>query len=190
MTPGRRGRRRDMANGTVVRMLGAAAAIAMAVAACTPRAPASPARAPAPAPGAARAADPDQCPVTIANGNGPPGERPSADFHGNGRLWTTLPPDGIDRGGNPEADGSTSQKYPWWTVGTEGGLSIEGRRLDAAAPTPLRARVNSGEPETPFAEVPGGRFWSSASYFPTAGCWQVTARVGATSLTFVVFMPD
>jgi hypothetical protein len=54
----------------------------------------------------------------------------------------------------------------------------------------LRARTNRGWPETPFAEVRGGRFWSSAVYFPTEGCWRVTGRVGATSLTFVVFMPN
>jgi hypothetical protein len=128
--------------------------------------------------------------VTIANGHGPPGERPSSYHHGNGVLWTDLLPHGIDRGGSPEPDGSTSQKYPWWTVGTEGGLTIEGRRLDAAVASPLRARINPGVPETPFAEVPGGRFWSSGIYFPTAGCWQVTGRVGSTRLTFVVFMAN
>jgi hypothetical protein len=138
-----------------------------------------------PAPATSR---PGPCPVTIANGVGPPGEDPSSSYHGNGALWTGLPDDGIDRGGTPEPDGSTSQKYPWWTVGTEGDLAIEGHRLDAAAPSPLRARINRGWPETPFAEVRGGRFWSSAVYFPTEGCWQVTGRVGATSLTFVVLM--
>jgi hypothetical protein len=181
-----------MANRTIVRILGVAAAVAMATAGCTARTPAAPVPAPAPTstPMAIPAPDSDRCPVTIANGNGPPGERPSPDFHGNGKLWTALPPNGIDRGGTPEPDGSTSQKYPWWTVGTEGGIAIAGRRLDAPAPTPLRARVNSGEPATPFAEVPGGRFWSSGLSFPTAGCWQVTARVGATSLTFVVLVPN
>jgi hypothetical protein len=129
-----------------------------------------------------------RCPVTIGNSDGPPGENPSASYFGNGALWTILPDDGIDRGGTPQPDGSTGQKYPWWTVGTEGGLTIEGRRLDAAAPSPLRARTNRGWPERPFAEVRGGRSWSSAVYFPTEGCWRVTGRVGATSLTFVVFM--
>jgi hypothetical protein len=128
--------------------------------------------------------------VTIANAKAPPGERPSSLHHGNSALWTVLPPAGIDRGGTPEPDGSTSQKYPWWTVGTEGELAIEGRRLDTAAASPLRARVNSGEPDTPFATVPGGRFWSSAISFPTEGCWQVTGHVGSTSLTVVVFMAE
>jgi hypothetical protein len=57
---------------------------------------------------------------------------------------------------------------------------------------PLRAEINGGMPETLFAEVAGGRFWSSGIYFPTEGCWQVTGRVGGTSLTFVVLVakPD
>lgn len=144
---------------------------------------------PAPAAAPVTTSGPGRCPVTIGNGDGPPGERPSANHFGNGALWTVLPDDGIDRGGTPEPDGSTSQKYPWWTVGTTGGLTIEGHRLDAAAPSPLRAWTSRGWPQTPFAEVRDGRFWSSAVYFPTEGCWRVTGRVGATSLTFVVLMP-
>jgi hypothetical protein len=58
--------------------------------------------------------------------------------HGNGALWTVLPPDGIDTGGTPEPDGSTSKMYPWWTVGTTGELTIQGRWVDASA-APLRA---------------------------------------------------
>jgi hypothetical protein len=160
----------------------AVAALVLGVVGCG-RQPQAPVAAPA-------TSGPGRCPVTIANGDGPPGEDPSSSYHGNGALWTGLPDDGIDRGGTFEPDGSTSQKYPWWTVGTEGDLAIEGHRLDAAAPSPLRARINRGWPETPFAEVRGGRFWSSAVYFPTEGCWQVTGRVGATSLTFVVLMAN
>ncbi len=72
-------------------------------------------------------------------------------------------------------------------MGTTGELTIQGRRVDASV-APLRARINSGVPETAFAEVAGGRFWASGSSFPTEGCWQVTGRVRRTSLTFVVFM--
>lgn len=128
---------------------------------------------------------PSGCAVTIANGRGPPGEASSPNHHGTGALWTVLPPDGIDKGGDAEPDGSTSQKYPWWTVGTTGQFTINGRRLDTPAP-PLRARTNSGTPETGFAEVADGRFWASSINFPTEGCWQVTATVGHASLTFVV----
>jgi hypothetical protein len=127
--------------------------------------------------------------VTVANGSGPPGEWRSPQHHGKGRLWTELAPDGIDRGGTPQPDGSTGQKYPWWTVGTTGDLTIQGRRVDASAP-PLRALINSGVPQNAFAEVPGGRFWASYLLFPTKGCWRVIGRVGRTSLTFVVFVAE
>jgi hypothetical protein len=193
-----------MATRTGTWTLALAAALAVVVVGCSRQPQATPTPAPtsqpvaAPAAGLMRGADAaaadrvlrqrvEKCPVTIANGNGPPGEGSSPDYHGNGALWTALPPGGIDKGGTPEPDGSTSQKYPWWTVGTTGELTIQGRRVDAPAP-PLRARWGSGAPETPFAEVAGGRFWSSGIYFPTQGCWQVTGRVGHTSLTFVVLM--
>jgi hypothetical protein len=179
-----------MVSRTVVRMLVVAGTLALLVVGCSGRTPAPPTPPPEPHPVAAPAADVKRCPVTVANGKEPPGERPSSLHHGNGALWTVLQPAGIDRGGTPEPDGSTSQKYPWWTVGTEGDLAIEGHRLDTAVASPLRARVNSGLPDTPFAAVPGGSFWSSGVSFPTEGCWQVTGRVGAASLTFVVFMAN
>jgi hypothetical protein len=175
-----------MATRTGTRTLALAAALAVVVVGCSRQPQDTPTPMPTSQPVAAPAG-PKRCPVTIANGNGPPGEYPSPDYHGNGALWTALPPGGIDKGGTPEPDGSTSQKYPWWTVGTTGELTIRGRRVDAPAP-PLRARIGSGTPETGFAEVAGGRFWASGIYFPTKGCWQVTGRVGPTSLTFVVFM--
>jgi hypothetical protein len=181
-----------MTSRTGMRTLALAAMLAAVVVGCSRQPQATPTPAPTSQPVVAPAADPKRCPVTIANGNGPPGERPSPQHHGNGALWTALPPDGIDKGGTPEPDGTTSQKYPWWTVETTGEfteLTIQGRRVDAPAP-PLRARINSGVPETPFAEIAGGRFWSSGISFPTKGCWQVTGRVGGTSLTFVVFMAN
>jgi hypothetical protein len=179
-----------MVSRTVVRMLVVAGTLALLVGSCSGRTSAPPTPPSAAQQVAARLAAAKHCPVTIANGKTPPGERRSSLNHGDGSLWTVLPPGGIDRGGTPEPDGSTSQKYPWWTVGTEGGLTIEGHRLDTAVAAPLRARVNSGLPDTPFAAVPGGSFWSSGVSFPTAGCWQVTGRVGAASLTFVVFMAN
>jgi hypothetical protein len=154
-----------MASRTGTRILALAAVLAAVVVGCSWQPQATPTPAPTAQPVVAPAADPKRCPVTIANGNGPPGERPSPHYHGNGALWTALPPNGIDNGGTPEPDGSTSQKYPWWTVDATGEfteLTIQGRRVDAPAP-PLRARINSGVPETPFAEIAGGRFGPAGS---------------------------
>ena len=176
-----------MAARTRTRTLTLAAALVAMVVGCSKQPQAAPAPALTSHPGAIpRQQTPSGCAVTIPEGNGPPGEEPSSKFHRAGALWTVLPADGVDRGGQAEPDGSTSQKYPWWTVGTTGQLTIQGRRLDAPAPA-LRAWVNSGAPESGFAEVPDGRFWASSINFPTEGCWQVTGTVGDASLAFVVF---
>jgi hypothetical protein len=175
-----------MAAGTGTQALTLAAALAVVVVGCSQQPQATPTPAPTSRPAAVpRHQTPNGCQVTTANGNGPPGEGSDPSFHGTGALWTILPPDGIETGGRPAPDGTTSQKYPWWTVGTTGELTIQGRRVDAPAP-PLRARVNSGAPESGFAEVADGRFWASSIYFPTEGCWRITGTVGRTSLTFVV----
>src|SRR6266508_4164195 len=134
-----------MATRTGTRTLALEAALAVVVVGCSRQSQATPTPAPASQPVAAPAAGPmrgadaaaadrvlrqrvEKCPVTIANGNGPPGEYPSPDDHGNGALWTGLPPGGIDQGGTPEPDGSTSQKYWWYTVGTTGELTIQVQR--------------------------------------------------------------
>jgi hypothetical protein len=135
------------------------------------------------------------CRVTIPNGSTPPGERPSAGFHGNGQLWTGLPPRGelIYSGGGQftagryvpsgqvglHADGSATDKFAWWGARSAGrDLSITGQRLDRPAPS-LRAHVGTG-----FTQAP--HFWPSYVTFPTSGCWRVTARSGRVTLTFQV----
>jgi len=123
------------------------------------------------------------CVVTPPNGNTPPGERRSPFHHGNGILWTALWPEGkvVFRPGGPGfvlADGSLSMKFPWWR-GVQGNLAIEGRRLDAPAP-PLRATIPESYGDTGFQ--------ATGIIFPTAGCWRVTGKVGAASLTFVTLV--
>jgi hypothetical protein len=135
-------------------------------------------------------AAPPKCAVTRPNGSElpdvsthhGPNDNPSDNStrYGNGKLWTTLWPNGTVefRPGGPgfvESDGSRSMKWPWWR-GVRGKLTIEGRRLDGAAP-PLRAHIPAGYGDTGFQ--------STALIFPTAGCWEVTGRVGDVSLTFV-----
>jgi hypothetical protein len=100
--------------------------------------------------------------------------------HGNGKLWTTLWPDGtvVFRPGDSGfvlPDGALSMKW-WWYRGVRGKLTIRGRRLDGTAP-PLRARIPGGYGDTGFQ--------STALIFPSEGCWEVTGEAGNTSLTFV-----
>lgn len=121
------------------------------------------------------------CPVTAPNGSQPPGEEADLDyFYGNGEIWTAFWPDGViiippDR---VEPDGSLSMKFPWWR-GVSGQLEITGRRLDAEAPA-LEADIPDGYGETGFQ--------ATALVFASPGCWEVTGKVGDSSLTFVTLV--
>ncbi len=118
------------------------------------------------------------CPVTAPNGNLPPGEIVESQYYlGNGELWTSLWPDGrvIMEEHNREADGSFSMKWGF-VRGVTGPLTVEGHRLDAEA-APLRVDIPEGYGDTGFQVT--------ALIFPTTGCWEVTAHVGESSLTFV-----
>jgi hypothetical protein len=57
-------------------------------------------------------------------------------------------------------------------------LTITGQRLDASAP-PLESHIPCCYPT---------RFQSSGLYFPTEGCWEVTARAADSELTFTVWV--
>ena len=131
------------------------------------------------------------CPVTEPNGSLPPGEQAvSADYLGNGSLWTVLPPNGrvvFEPGGAGEIrpDGSLAMKFPFWRgEGVTGELHITGQRLDAEAPA-LTAEIPDGYGQSGFQ--------ATGLVFPSAGCWQVTASVGEHELTFtteVIVQPD
>ncbi|MBL8063103.1 MAG: hypothetical protein JNK32_08805, partial [Anaerolineales bacterium] len=118
------------------------------------------------------------CPVTPPNGSLPPGESVESELYlGNGELWTALWPDGkvYMEAHNQEADGSFSMKWGFVRA-VAGPLTVEGRRLDAEA-EPLRAFINDSYGDSGLQIL--------ALIFPTTGCWEVTARVGESSLTFV-----
>jgi hypothetical protein len=132
------------------------------------------------APAAARLA---ACPVTTPNGRKPPGEQPSRQDHGNGTLWTGLPPDGRIVAGPPfvRPDGSMRIKFPWWGSGrADAELRITSTSLDPRGHV-ARSNVVPGQTRAPH-------FWASAIIFPTEGCWRVTARAGHAGLTFVVLV--
>lgn len=125
------------------------------------------------------------CPVTIANRSTPPGERPNHLQHGNGTLWTELWLEGkvLFRPGGPGQvlpDGSLSMKFPWWRgEGVRGVLTIQGRRLDATAPS-LSADIPEGYGDSGFQ--------ASGIIFPSEGCWEVTGKASNAELTFVTLV--
>ena len=141
------------------------------------------------APAPTRAAQPGRpapsrgdCPATPPNGNTPPGERPDSTDHGDGALWVALWPEGtVSIPTDPaQPNGALAMKSPWWRgPGVRGKLTITGRRLDAPAP-PLTANIPEGYGDTGFQ--------ATMIIFPTAGCWEVTGKAGAASLTFVALV--
>ncbi|MPZ24840.1 MAG: hypothetical protein GEU28_15230 [Dehalococcoidia bacterium] len=109
---------------------------------------------------------------------------PIADAHLENGMWVGLWPGGIvtfdpEGPGAIGADGSLAMKFWWWSPEPSSALEIEGRRLDASAP-PLRASVGD--------HYDGLAFLESALTFPTQGCWEVTGRVGDSTLRFVTLV--
>ena len=126
---------------------------------------------------ARRVAAVDPCPVTKPNGSSPPGPTFGAEFHGNGAIWVGAWPANVVLS-ESRADGSIAAKFGWWRAVT-GRLEIAGRRLDGPA-SPLTANVPDGYGDSGFQ--------SSLIVFPSAGCWEVTGRVGHAQLTFVTLV--
>jgi len=123
------------------------------------------------------------CPVTLPNGDRPPGQPRGMSWYGNGRLWAGLAPDGTRRVQRFDlaADGSIGDKLPWVTTPRSERPTITGQRIDETAP-PLRVLgVNRGS----FAGAADPSYMSAVS-FPTAGCWRLRARGGDVSLVYVV----
>ena len=120
-----------------------------------------------------------ECRPTHANGMTPPSEEASPLHHGDGLLYTNLWPDGevLADPAFVEPDGSIGMKWPWWRapgVGEAGDLVITGRELVTGAA--IRSAIPDGY---------GQRFQASGILFPDEGCYEVTARSGDASLTFI-----
>jgi hypothetical protein len=77
-----------------------------------------------------------------------------------------------------QSNGWIRAKVGWWTA--KGAPRIVGRRLDGGA-RPLRADVAQLSWTTA-----GRRFYPSILYFPSTGCWRLTAAAGGTSIDLVV----
>lgn len=115
----------------------------------------------------------DGCPVT----------KPtlSSGRYGSSRLWVTLPPAGILHvARNRPDDGLYGTKLAWVPDRDRNlVLTVSGRRLDGPGRMVVRG-VNWGYSSD------GRGSWASAVAFPSGGCWRITGRAGATTLSYVV----
>ncbi len=132
------------------------------------------------------------CPVTIPNGRNPPwADAPETlafprgpNGHGNGALWTELPPGGKLLPSSEQWNPDGSLDWEWvWDRGVPGRVEVVGRRLDAPAP-----------PATGHYPELQGTLGAQTGHihFPSEGCWELMARVtgphGQTSLRVVVLI--
>ncbi len=115
------------------------------------------------------------CPVT-PYATGRPPDRHTASFtetwYGHEALWAGLSP---AYNGTWYA-GPQGLKVLWYRS-VAGKLTVEGQRLDAAAPS-LQADIPEGYGNSGYQ--------ASGLVFPAEGCWEVTGRVAGQALRFVV----
>jgi hypothetical protein len=123
----------------------------------------------------------DNCPITEPAWARPPedpavpGSPGYGDYYVNEdrSMWASAGWAGQE--GSPLRVSEEGVKVGWFRP--EGAaLEITGQRLDAAA-DPLEADIPCCYPT---------QFQAAGLYFPTAGCWQVTARAAGSALSFVV----
>ncbi len=111
--------------------------------------------------------------------------RPSFNF-GNARIAADLPhgatflavPDGRPGGAFIQSDGWIRTKLGWFTA--RGSPHVTGRRVGGTG-RPLRADVG---PLSSTAD--GTTFYPSLLYFPSFGCWRITATAAGSHLTATV----
>ena len=109
---------------------------------------------------------------------------------GTSRLAVSLPENAtfVVRRGRAllEQDGSIRFKVGWLSPSggprgfPNGGPLVTGWRFDRSA-APLRVKMGVKS----FA-LGSGEFYPSSLYFPTTGCWRITARNADARLTFTV----
>jgi len=124
-----------------------------------------------------------ECRVSETSFHPVPG-RPSFNV-GNSRIAVALPedarfiavPDGRPGGAFIQSDGWIRTKVGWFAA--RGAPSVTGHRVDG---TGRRLRADVG----PLSFASGGTFYPSLLYFPSFGCWKITATAGSARLTAVV----
>ena len=131
------------------------------------------------------------CPVSLPNLTESPDEYyiSSRSGYGNaaGTMFIGLWPGGVvtfhpNGPGHESQEGLLGVKF-WFYRTIPGEVVFEGRRQDAPAP-PMPETILRG-PADGYGET---GFHPSELVFPGEGCWEVTARIGEESLTFVTLV--
>lgn len=112
-------------------------------------------------------------------------------WYGSQEFWTSLPMDGAWRD-LPYSETGYTQKVFWWRQGydwkaePEPDLTVTGRRLDGEAPPLVASKATNA-----YAADIGSAMLVGVD-IPTAGCWEITGRIGEQELSFViqVISPD
>lgn len=132
------------------------------------------------------------CPVTIPNGEAPPdtdrSEQATRDWYGSGApdasLWLMRSPSApiIPVGVfDPRDKGGYTVKTPFWRGEGSGPITLTGERLDA--PSDLEPHIDAAWDGYP---TPG--FVATGIWYPSAGCWELTATDGNDTLTWTVLL--
>jgi hypothetical protein len=148
---------------------------------------------------------PFRCPVTSPNDSEPPPPAWIAERNregdtlllatnratiGNGKLWATLPPEGVFWITPSSKNSLLWTRVHWWK-GIRGRLTIEGKRLDGpAGPLQVGEEIISYR-RLVHVPVDPNRTGNQSTgvIFPSEGCWKITGKiddVSASELTFVV----
>ena len=125
----------------------------------------------------------ESCPTSRTSAR-PVSGRPSFNF-GNARIAVSLPkgakfvavPDGTPGGAWIQKDGWIRTKVGWFS--SHGRPGVNGRRVDGSSGR-LRADVG------PLSYSSAGKFYPSLLYFPSFGCWRITANAVGARLTALV----
>jgi|GEM_PF-1313637 len=128
----------------------------------------------------------DGCDITQPNGEAPTGEMGDR-WYGAGNLdaslWVQLPTPPIQwfPDFEPRDNGGHSIKSPFWRGEGSGPITLTGERLDE--PSDFEPRIDATWDGYP---IPG--FIATGIWYPTEGCWELTATDGNDTLTWTVLV--
>jgi hypothetical protein len=108
-------------------------------------------------------------------------------WHGNEKLWTMLPTNGVWRD-LPFGEEGYVQKTFWWapniaiTDESSSDFAISIKRLDA-----IQDQITRTDATNAYSGEIGSAILVGVS-FPTEGCWQITGKYRAEKISFTILV--